>query len=112
MISYDEAHKDVVPATDLTSLATTWALPPGLNVSDRITVPVLVVIGQHDAIFCTDPPVLDCAAPAALLAAEEPYYAAAPSLTVDVIPGSGHDIALHPSADQSFALINQWITSN
>jgi len=111
VIGYDEAHKDVVPVTDLATLATTWALPPGLNVSDLIAVPVLVVIGGDDAIFCTDPPVLDCSQPGAILAAERPYYASAPSLTVYVVPGSGHDIALEPSADESFAQISAWIAA-
>lgn len=112
VVAYDEAHKDVVPASDLTDLTATWALAPPLNASDRITAPVLVVIGQQDAIFCPAPPALDCADPAWLLAAEAPYYAEAASLTVDSIPDTGHDIALHPSADQSFALINQWITTH
>jgi pimeloyl-ACP methyl ester carboxylesterase len=112
VISYDEAHKDVVPLTDLSSLGRTWALPPGQNVSDSITAPVLVVIGQQDAIFCPDPPILDCSVPAAVLASELPYYAAAASLTADTIAAAGHDIALHPSADQSFAQINQWITTH
>lgn len=112
VIAYDEAHKDVVPLTDLTSLATTWALPADLNVSDRITAPVLVVIGQQDAIFCTAPPLVGCAQPAELLAVESPYYAAAASLTVDAVSDTGHDIALHPSADRSFALINQWVTTH
>lgn len=109
VVSYDEAHKDVVPATDLATLATTWALPPGPNASDSINVPVLVVIGAQDAIFCADPPVLDCGRPGQVLATERPYYASAPSLSLDVIPDTGHDVALHPSAGESFALISQWI---
>ena len=112
VVAYDEAHKDVVPLTDLATLATTWALPPGLNASDQITAPVLVVIGQQDAIFCTAPPLLDCVRPAALLAGETPYYAGAASLTVDSIPDTGHDIALHPSADTSFELITSWIAGH
>jgi pimeloyl-ACP methyl ester carboxylesterase len=112
VVSYDEAHKDIVPASDLAGLSTTWALPAGQNAAGRITAPVLIVIGQQDAIFCADPPILDCAVPATVLASEVPYYASAASLTVDTIPGAGHDIALHPSADQSFAQINQWITTN
>jgi pimeloyl-ACP methyl ester carboxylesterase len=112
VITYDEAHKDIVPLSDLAGLATTWALPAGPNAADSITVPVLVVIGQQDAIFCADPPILDCAIPATVLASELPFYTAAPSLTVDTIAGAGHDIALHPSADQSFAEINQWMTTH
>ncbi len=112
VVSYDEAHKDIVPATDLATLATTWALPAGLNVSDSITAPVLVVIGAQDAIFCTAPPVLDCSQPGDLLATEQPYYSSSSSLSVDVIGDTGHDIALHPSADESFAQINKWIMSH
>jgi pimeloyl-ACP methyl ester carboxylesterase len=112
VVAYDEAHKDVVPLSDLAGLATTWALPSGLNASDRITAPVLVVIGQQDAIFCADPPVLDCSIPAAVLASEAPYYASAASLDADTIADAGHDIALHPSADQSFDQINQWIIAH
>ncbi len=110
--AYDEAHKDLVSLTDLATLATTWALPPGLNASDSITVPVLVVVGDQDAIFCTDPPLLDCGQPAQLQAAEVLYYANAASLAVATIPGTGHDIALHPTAGQSFGLINAWIASH
>jgi pimeloyl-ACP methyl ester carboxylesterase len=112
VVAYDEAHKDVVPLTDLATLATTWALPPGLNISDDITAPVLVVIGQQDAIFCADPPVLDCGDPAQVQANEAPYYARAASLAVDVIGATGHDVALHPSADESFGLINDWILAH
>lgn len=112
VVSYDEAHKDVVALTDLVTLATTWALPPGLNASDSITAPVLVVVGQQDAIFCTDPPLIDCAQPAQLQATEAPYFAGAASLTVDTIAGTGHDVALHPTADQSFALISNWIAGH
>jgi pimeloyl-ACP methyl ester carboxylesterase len=109
VVSYDEAHKDVVAVTDLATLATTWALPPGLNTSDSITAPVLVLIGEQDAIFCADPPAADCGQPAELLATEAPYFRNAASLTVDSIEGTGHDVALHPTADQSFGLINDWI---
>ena len=72
---------------------------------------MLVVVGAQDAIFCADPPVLDCAAPAQLQANQAPYYARAASLTVYSIPGTGHDVALHPSADQSFDLINNWLAN-
>ncbi len=109
VVGYDEAHKDVVPVTDLATLATTWAVPAGRNIADSITAPVLVVIGEQDAIFCTDPPVLDCGQLPELLATEAPYFTSAASLTVDQIADTGHDVALHPTADQSFSLINGWI---
>lgn len=112
VIAYDESHKDVVPLTDLSGLATTWAQPPGPNSADAVTAPVLVVIGQQDAIFCAAPPIFDCSQQSELVATELPFYPLAASLTVDSVPGTGHDIALHPSADQSFAQINQWIETH
>jgi hypothetical protein len=29
-----------------------------------------------------------------------------------VIPGTGHDVALHPTADESFDEINAWMSSH
>jgi len=112
VIAYDEAHKEIVPATDLAALATTWALPPGTNLSSSITAPVLVLIGQQDAIFCTAPPVLDCTSQSALQTEEAPFFGRAASFTIESVPATGHDIALHPSADTSFTDINQWISGH
>ena len=71
------------------------------------TAPALVVIGAQDAIFCTDPPVLRCSQPGAVLATERPCYSSSSSLSVGVIADTGHDIALHPSAGESLAMIDQ-----
>jgi hypothetical protein len=35
---------------------------------------------------------------------------ATPAVDVVTVPCTGHDIALHPSADVSFAAINAWLT--
>jgi pimeloyl-ACP methyl ester carboxylesterase len=85
------------------------AQPPA-NVSDQITVPVLIVVGQQDRLMCGGPNP-QCADPASVAAAEHPYYARAPVFGVVTIPGTGHDIALHPSANVSFAAINTWLTT-
>ena len=108
VISYDEQHKDLVASTEFaTAVSTVDALPP-LNVSDSITAPVLLVTGEQDALLCVGR-VPDCTDPAAVRASELPYYQSAPSLTVDMVPGAGHDLTAEPSADQTFATINQWI---
>ena len=108
VISYDEQHKDLVASTEFdTAVSTVDTLLP-LNVSDSITVPVLLVVGEQDALLCVDR-VPDCTDPAAVQASELPYYQSAPSLTVDMVPGAGHDLTAEPSADQTFATINQWI---
>jgi hypothetical protein len=54
---------------------------------------------------------VNCTDPSALLAEETPFYASTPRLAVATVPGTGHDVALHPSAAQSFAVIDQWLAS-
>jgi len=112
LIAYDEAHKDLFADGGVTSEATTFFLPAPLNTSNLITKPVLLLLGQEDALFCTLPAALDCASSDSLLHAEKSYYTSAPSLVAEIVPDTGHDVALHPSADQSFQLIERWIETH
>lgn len=108
VLSYDEGHKDLVASTEYgTAVSSVVTLPP-LNVSDQVTVPVLAVVGEQDALLCVAS-VPDCTDTAAVRSAELPYYQSAPSLTVDMVPDTGHDLTMEPSADQSFGMINSWI---
>jgi pimeloyl-ACP methyl ester carboxylesterase len=108
VIAYDEQHKSTVSAGEIaTALSQVATQPPG-NISDRITVPVLIVVGQQDRLMCGGPDP-QCADPASVAAAERPYYASAPVFGVVTIPDTGHDIALHRSANVSFAAINGWL---
>jgi hypothetical protein len=34
------------------------------------------------------------------------------SLSAELVPDTGHDIALHPSASISFTMIDQWIKAH
>ena len=112
VISYDEAHKDVISSTAVATSGTTYAVPAPLNASDRITEPVFVVVGQEDGLFCTVPGGLDCSSAASVRTAETPYYLSAASLDTAVVPNTGHDVALHPSANTSFGMINQWLETH
>jgi pimeloyl-ACP methyl ester carboxylesterase len=112
VITYDEAHKDLFSEAGVTSEATTFFVPAPLNASNGITAPVLLLLGQEDALFCTLPAALDCSSSDSLLHAEQPYYTAAASLTTKIVPKTGHDIALHPSAPQSFQVIETWIETH
>lgn len=109
IIAYDEAHKDAISGTELAAGVSESELPAVVNPSRLITAPVLVLDGQQDGIFCGL--TVNCSDPSALLAEETPFYASTPRLTVATIPGTGHDVALHPSAAQSFAVIDQWLAS-
>jgi alpha-beta hydrolase superfamily lysophospholipase len=107
VIAYDEAHKDTVSATDLTIGLPASQLPPALNAAAGVTVPVLVLDGAQDALFCGS--TVNCADPAGVAANERSFYTSAPSLDVVLVPGTGHSVALHPSAAESFDAIDTWI---
>jgi pimeloyl-ACP methyl ester carboxylesterase len=111
VVAYDEAHKDVVSWTEFRTAAEAFlARPAWSNPTDHITVPVLLIVGQADTMFCGGAGGLACADTAAIRHHEEPYYAAAASLTYLSVPGTGHDLALSQTATRSFRLINRWLT--
>jgi pimeloyl-ACP methyl ester carboxylesterase len=112
VVAYDNKYKDIVSATFFGGYIADRAVPAGSNLSNTIKVPVLLIDGQQDAVFCFTPDGLDCTNQAGVQANETPYYTGAKNLTVRTVPNTGHDLALHPSANQSFATINQWITTH
>lgn len=101
VVDQDEATKDVVSGTfDQTAAA-------GANpaVSQAITVPVLVVMGQKDAFFCdgTSP----CDSGAQIVHEEQADYSPQACLQAVSVPLSGHDISLHlDNAVQSIAALS------
>lgn len=110
MIAYDDAHKGVVSATEATDIAAAVVLPPALNHSSKVQVPILTVMGGTDKLFCNT--LVDCSSDDAVQKFEAPYYPRATSFTARTVPDTGHDLTLHPSAGQSFAIINDWIRSH
>jgi pimeloyl-ACP methyl ester carboxylesterase len=112
VIAYDEAHKDVISAVETPLLASELIVPPGLNISDKITAPVLTIVGDQD-IFCGPPPLgVSCSSTESIENNEKPFYANVASYTAKIIPNTGHDLTLHPSKDESFGEINQWINTH
>jgi pimeloyl-ACP methyl ester carboxylesterase len=109
VMAEDEINKDVYSSTALASLLTSFLLTPGLNRSSAITAAVLVMVGRQDGLFCTLPDALWCRTDQGLRALEAPYYLSARSLDAATVPNTGHALALHPSASESFARINEWI---
>lgn len=115
VVAYDEDKKDLVSLTGLLNFLGQRNTPAATNISNEIHVPVLVVNGQQDAIFCYNPAVFNCADVPAVTANEAPYYTGAPVFEVKTIENSGHDLTLHPSASGpggSYQKISQWIMSN
>jgi len=112
VIAYDDAHKNIVSGTEAVPIVAEILEPAALNISQRITAPVLTIVGDQD-ILCG--PVLigvDCSSSASVQAYETPYYPRAANYQAIVVPNTGHNLPLHPSANQSFTSINQWIKSH
>jgi pimeloyl-ACP methyl ester carboxylesterase len=107
--AFDEAHKDLVSGTGFGGYAVDKAAPAGASPTNQITAPVLLIDGQRDAVFCFDPTVVNCADVPGLRAHEAPYFTSARSMTLVVVPDTGHDLALHRTAQESFGAINRWI---
>lgn len=118
VVAYDEQHKDLVSLTGLLDFLGQRGVPAASNISNNVHVPVLVMVGQKDAIFCYNPAAFDCSNMATVAANEAPFYTAAPSLKVVTVPDSGHDLALYPSTGDptdphnSYAVISNWIQHN
>lgn len=109
VVEYDEKHKDVATAGETESIVE-LETPAMVNSTRSITAPVLVVMGQTDNIFCNL--TVDCHSASSIRANEAPYYRGAPKLDVVTVANTAHNLTLHPSAPNSFAMINRWLTAS
>ncbi|AZM45808.1 hypothetical protein DMB38_08160 [Streptomyces sp. WAC 06738] len=76
--------------------------------SRAVKVPVLLVVGEHDALFSSAD--VDFAATGeAVLAFEADFYAAESELEAHVIPGAGHSLNVHRNATDSYAIVRDWV---
>ncbi|MEU4674623.1 alpha/beta hydrolase [Amycolatopsis sp. NPDC023774] len=104
VVAMDEQTKDafaLAEAPDAIGIAilTTY--------SGRITVPVLIAMGERDKYFCGYL-AATCSEPG-ILAEEGPYYRGAKSLDAYVLPTSGHDLNLNPRTAQLHAAVTSWL---
>jgi len=110
-VAADEANKDTVAVPLLAGGTSLLALPPAEQPTDDISVPVLVVVGQDDNLFCTGVTAYNCASAASVQRFESQYYPAAARLKVVVIPGTGHSLALATTAPATDAVMIGWSLS-
>jgi pimeloyl-ACP methyl ester carboxylesterase len=111
VIAYDEAHKDTISGLEIGQGNAQLAAPAATNISQGVTAPILEMVGDQDRLFCVGSPV-DCDNHAAVQANEMTYFTHARSVTTEVIPATGHDIALHPTNLLAFAEINYWLNTH
>ncbi|MFD0923883.1 alpha/beta hydrolase [Saccharopolyspora rosea] len=98
----DERTRDVVSATEVPDAIAVLTAP----VSRRISVPVLLAVGDRDKLFCGPMSAGRCATAATLRAAEGPDYA---ELETFVLPGAGHSLNLMPRAARYMTAVQRWL---
>jgi alpha-beta hydrolase superfamily lysophospholipase len=108
VVALDEADKDTSTIPELDGLLEMTAEPAAQQPSSQVNVPVLIVVGADDNLFCAGVTEYNCASPASVRAYESQFYAAAPSLTVVTIPDTGHDLALSTTAPLTDAAMLLW----
>lgn len=106
VIAADEATKDQVSVPGIGTVAVFGiVLPTTLG----ITVPVFQAVGSQDALFCGLLALRDCSNVSTLRAQEAPYYTAAADLSMYVLPGAGHSLALHQNAHEYRDATRSWL---
>jgi pimeloyl-ACP methyl ester carboxylesterase len=104
VIAHDEATKNVFSLTEAPDLVAFSVL---LGYSNRITAPVLLLLGGQDSLNCASG-ASDCSSSASLQAQEAPYYVGARCFDARVLPGIGHALNLHPSAPSVQTTVADW----
>jgi len=107
----DETIKDTSTFGELGGLLSITSQPPAQQPSAQITVPVLVIVGADDNIFCTGVTAYNCGNAASVRSFEAQYYQPAAHLKVLVIPSTGHDLALSTTAPLTDAAMIGWSLS-
>jgi alpha-beta hydrolase superfamily lysophospholipase len=108
VVALDEAGKDTDTVGELDGLFALESEPVSEQPSSQVNVPVLVVVGADDNIFCTGVTAYNCASAASVQSYESQYYPAAAHLKVVVIPDTGHDLALSTTAPLTDAIMIGW----
>jgi pimeloyl-ACP methyl ester carboxylesterase len=107
VIAYDEARKAALSATELSTAIAGVEVPALLNISQRITAPTFMIIGNQDKVFCGG--AIDCTSVDKFTAYHRSYFTHAATLNAAIIPATGHALTTAPTAQQSFETINNWL---
>ncbi|GAA1403693.1 alpha/beta fold hydrolase [Kitasatospora putterlickiae] len=101
VVAADENGKDVVPTAQ-----TVPAAPPY-----GIRVPVLILNGAQDWLTCQGVTAYDCGNPASVRAYEAGHYLPEANLRVELIPETGHNMALATTAPLTDYIMLNWAQS-
>jgi pimeloyl-ACP methyl ester carboxylesterase len=98
VIAYDRDNlAELLPRAQLLT-GVFAAFDPSANRVGAVTGRVLVQLGEHDALF-----------PASLAEGEAAFYTSASSVTVQAIPGVGHDVNTHFGNRPGWRLMDEWL---
>jgi len=106
IIERDEATKGTYTLEEIDNL------PLVLSTRLQVDVPVLLVNGTLDGIFCSQSLLdlgTDCSSEARVVAQERPYFPVAPSVSSILVPGLGHDLNAFRQARSAFQGANSWL---
>lgn len=104
----DEREKSVVSSAQFDQGRSQRGAPAVINISRQVNLPVLLVAGVQDRLYCVDNVQgLDCADDLAVLAFERPYYDYDPRVVM--IPDAGHNVT-QDAPDAAYAAIDEWVS--
>lgn len=106
VVDTDEATKGTITAPELATFPS--YLLDGTTGTFR--VPVLVVMGQKDVLFCDNLLGSNCSTKSTLYDQEKHFYHSEAQLETFVLPNAGHDINLHLNATDWFDAAEDWMT--
>lgn len=97
VIALDELTKETISIPEAQEFPPLVASPSNVQ---NVRVPVLIVMGELDNIFC------QAKCPEAQV--EPSYYEASPNVEVKILQKAGHDLNLHRNALALFATVIDW----
>jgi pimeloyl-ACP methyl ester carboxylesterase len=100
-------HNEQIKATATLGEGESLPLTYEAEPSRAITVPVLLVVGAHDALFSGDE-VAFTAEAGPVHAFEQRFYSPEARLETHVIPGAGHSLNVHRNAADWFEIARRW----
>lgn len=110
VIAVDEATKGTVTSAESATEQSILEEPPTQALSQQVTVPVLVVDGQDDGIYCAGVTAFTCDQ-TSMLGYESQFYPPQAHLRVAIIPDTGHVLALSATAPLTDAVMLGWARS-
>jgi hypothetical protein len=105
MPAYEESIKSLATLPERASVAA--ARNPAVVAA--VQVPVFMLVGQYDALFCHEASGLTCATAAAVRTRELPNWAARACLSTYVVPNSGHAYGLHIRGLDAYTATSNWV---